>query len=305
MAGSTTYPGSVDNKTALQDGIDIIQADDINDAYVPIDAIETFLGGIGSSKTQSWTTDLLEALANFKAPNCKKASGSTITVEPGVVVIKNSGQSNRMLRRTTANITVSASNLDTGAMADDTYYYLYAVADTAATTFTVKFSASASAPTGLTNFELIGWFFNQSAGALDITLDFVGNVRTNGRFAPNVIVRTDTTSDTINDTSYGTDLTNAEIRFYSSGRPLLILGHFESNAANYMNNDCAFIVDIDGADQSASECRAAESTAGSGGARLVFLTTGVAAGTHTITIQAKVAGSDDQVTLKHVIVIEL
>ena len=44
MAGSSNYPNAIDNKTPLQDGVDYIEADNVNNAYVPASAIQTFIG---------------------------------------------------------------------------------------------------------------------------------------------------------------------------------------------------------------------------------------------------------------------
>lgn len=222
MAGSTTYPGSVDNKTAKVDGVDIIEADDINDAYVPIDAIETMIGGIGSGKTQSWSVDLLELLSNQKAPVCTKTDASTISVSAGTVVIKNSGQSIRMLRRTTSAISVTASNWDGNGTLAVGFNYIYAVADSAATTFTIKISASSSAPSSTTNYELIGWFYNESSAAVDITSGFIGNVKGNGRNPQNSLTVIGTSNITTTSSS-DVLMTNMQLRFYTSGRPVLIL----------------------------------------------------------------------------------
>lgn len=221
MAGSSDYPELVDNKTALQDGIDYMEADNVNNAYVPINKTQTFIGANG--KGASWSSDILDYLSNTKAPIVTKASSSTLSVSAGAIVIKNSAQSHRMLRRTTSAITVTASDIDTGSMADATGYYVFAVADTAATTFTVKFSLSPTAPTGLTHFELIGWFWNESAGALNVTSGFVGNVKGNGRDVPNKvqIVASSAISAQTVDATY-TVLTGFTAHFYSSGRPVLI-----------------------------------------------------------------------------------
>ena len=222
MAGSSTYPTSVDNKTALADGIDIIQADDVNNAYVPMTSTQTFVGSNG--KGASWSSDILDYNCNTAPPVVTKASSSTLSVSAGAIAIKNSGQTNRLLRRTTSATTVTSSNLDTGSMADDTYYYVYAVADSAATTFTVKFSASSTAPTGLTNFELIGWFYNESAGALDVTSGFVGNVKRNGRSVPNKVTIVASSAISAQTVSAGyTVLTGFTAQFYTSGRPVLIM----------------------------------------------------------------------------------
>ena len=221
MAGSSSYPETVDNKTQLQDGVDYMEADNVNNAYVPINVTQTFIGANG--KGASWSTDILEYLANTKAPIITKASGSTLSVSAGVVFIKNSGQSHRLMRRNTNAVTVTASDLDTGSMANNTFYYIYAVADTAATTFTVKFSTSATSPTGLTNFELIGWFYNQAGGALDVTLPYVGNVKAGGRDVPNAVTITSTADVTVTATATFELLANTTVKIRTSGRPVLIL----------------------------------------------------------------------------------
>lgn len=301
MAGSSTFPTSVDNKTALVDGVDYVEADNINNAYVPINKTQTFIGANG--KGASWSTDILEYLANKKAPICTKTDADTISVSAGVVFIKNSGQTNRLMRRNTVATTVEASSLDTGTMAVG-YYYIYAVADSAATTFTVKFSASASAPTGLTNFELIGWFYNQTAGVLDITLPYIGNVKANGRDVPNVVVASGTTADTINDTSYGTDLTEVTVRFYSTGRPVEV--SFDFSGTSSAHNVLSFILDVDGTDETASEVRGLgfSSTTNNHANHLKYVFT-PAAGTHTYTIQAKVGADTVTAVRKHLSVKEL
>jgi len=283
MAGSSTYPGSVDNKTALQNGVDIIDADDVNDCYVMADAIETFVGTIGTDKTQSWTTDIMEYLCNHKAPTVTKASGSTLTVSPGAVAIKNAGQSNRFLRRNVNPITVDSTFIDQGSMADATIYYVFAVADTAASTFTVKFSLSSTSPNGLTNFELIGWFYNQAAGSLSLTGGFVGNVKTNGRDVPNqvkVAASSAISAQTV-DASY-TVLTGFTAQFYSSGRPVLILfgGAFTLSGSD---QQAVFEAHIDGA---ASGIKSSTYSYGSQNTYLSGVTT-MAAGLHSIDIRHK------------------
>lgn len=222
MAGTSTYPTTVDNKTALVDGVDFMEGDNVNHAYTPINKTQTFVGATG--KDQSWNADILDFLCNGKAPVCVKKDANTITVKAGAIAIKKADGSIRLLRRNTSDVDVVAANLDTGSMADATYYYIYAVADSAATTFTVKFSASATAPTGLTQFELIGWFYNQAAGSLTITDDLVGNVKANGRNVPNLIFKNSATQVTGSSGSLQDD-TQALIRFYSSGRPGVITYH--------------------------------------------------------------------------------
>jgi hypothetical protein len=286
MAGSSNFPTSVDNKTPLVDGVDYQEADNVNNAYVPLNKTQTFIGANG--KGASWSTDILEYLANQKAPICTKASASTISVSTGTVFIKNSGQTNRIMRRNTSATTVTASDIDTGALADDTYYYLFAVADSAATTFTVKFSLSSTAPTGLTNFELIGWFFNQSAAALDITIDRVGNVKTNGRDVPNT-VKIEGTSDITTTSTSLVDMTDMEIRFYTSGRPIQV---YFDGSFRFDTITGTIVIDIAGATKRTS---IGKFNFGHGEPMVVKWQETLAAGTYTIKIQWKVSsGTGEQ-----------
>lgn len=97
-------------------------------------------------------------------------SASTIDITAGSVVCSNSGGTIRNMRQTTSTINATfAGNLDTGAEANSTTYYLWADCDTDATTFTVKISASSSAPSGVTQYASLGNFFNNSSGDIDRT----------------------------------------------------------------------------------------------------------------------------------------
>ena len=95
------------------------------------------------------------------------ASASTITVETGVIAMPNSAESTVRWRRTTSNITVTWSDIDTGAEESSKTYYLYAVADSDATTFTVMISGSATSPTGATHYRRLGSFYNDSDGDIE------------------------------------------------------------------------------------------------------------------------------------------
>lgn len=169
MAGSTTYPTSVDNKTALQDGVDIIQADDVNDAYVPVDAIETFVGASG--KSQSGSIDLLEYLRYLGDPvneaRVEWVSVTQLKIKAGIIWCTNASGSIRVPRKLTGDLTLSFADLDTGAEAASTKYYVIAVADAANTTITGKFSLSKTAPTGITTFAVLASFVNNAASDID------------------------------------------------------------------------------------------------------------------------------------------
>ncbi len=169
MAGSTTYPSSVDNKTALQDGVDIIQADDVNDAYVPVDAIETFVGASG--KPQSGSIDLLEYLRFLGDPvneaRVEWVSAIQLKIKASIIWCTNASGSIRVPRKLTGDLTLSFTDLDTGSEAASTKYYVIAVADAANTTITGKFSLSKTAPSGITTFAVLASFVNNASSDID------------------------------------------------------------------------------------------------------------------------------------------
>lgn len=97
-------------------------------------------------------------------------SASTIDITAGSVTCSTAGISPRAMRQNTSTVNATfAGNLDTGAEASSTVYYVWADCDTDATTFTVKISASSSAPTGVTSYALLGSFFNDSGSDIDRT----------------------------------------------------------------------------------------------------------------------------------------
>lgn len=88
------------------------------------------------------------------------AGGQTVTVKAGAAYIN--GKYRAISTDTVVPVTADApatgvSGLDTGAIAANTTYYMYAVADQEAVkTPSFSISASSSAPTGVTNARLIG-----------------------------------------------------------------------------------------------------------------------------------------------------
>ena len=88
------------------------------------------------------------SLGNINQCGVVPASNATITVLAGEIAIPNAGESIVRYRRNTSATTVAWSDIDTGAEDTSKQYYVYAVADTDATTFTVKISTNATTPTG-------------------------------------------------------------------------------------------------------------------------------------------------------------
>lgn len=165
MAGSSDFPTSIDNKTALVDGLDYIEADNVNNAYVPINKTQTFIGASGAG--QSHNTDLLTFL-NKGIFGCgiKYSSTSAVIVQAGQIEIPNSGLTIKKIRHTTSDSSlVAATDMDTGtAFTNSTAHYIYATADSAVTTPVYKISTNASAPSGFTNYRRIGGFYVDGSG---------------------------------------------------------------------------------------------------------------------------------------------
>ena len=106
-------------------------------------------------------------LSNYQTCNLNYASVSTITVGIGEVVCSNSDGSLRKFRANTSATTVTWADIDVSAEGSSTTYYVHAVADTDATTFTCKISTSETAPTGCTYYKSLGSFYNNSDGDIE------------------------------------------------------------------------------------------------------------------------------------------
>lgn len=81
-------------------------------------------------------------------------SAAQLTITEGAIDI------NGLRRVNTSALTVTWADIDTGAEANSTVYYVYVTADTSNTAFAELISASSSTPTGATNYRLIGKFRN-------------------------------------------------------------------------------------------------------------------------------------------------
>ena len=171
------YPEDAGTITPLVDGTDYMEDDNVNTVVTELEATKTLMGIPGAA--QSHLATLLDMLAdNYSGGRCYGVDGTTDEVYVGAFsgIISNAAGSIRKPRRITTVTTLTAADLDTGAMAVG-YYYIYATADAAATTPVFVFSASATTPTGYTNYKRIGKFYNATASVLDI---LPGTVVTDG-----------------------------------------------------------------------------------------------------------------------------
>lgn len=116
----------------------------------------------------------------------KYNSVSTLDVTAGEVMVSNTAGTIRLMMRTTSTTNVTWSDIDTGAEASGTTYYVYAVASSStATTATFKISTNSSTPSGSTYYKRLGQFTND--GSSNITAIQNDN--------DNVIVATGTVSN--------------------------------------------------------------------------------------------------------------
>jgi hypothetical protein len=172
-------------------------------------------------------------------------SGCVISRDPTTATIATIGRgeielgTTSKVRRNTSQISVDISTsgtggLDTGSAAANTFYYIFALADTDNTTnYKGIASLSATDATGVTGERLVGWCYTQSASI--ISPDSIGAYRGLGGDAPNVIRVNKSGLSTLITSGA---LTNVEtIKFYSSGRPVefkyLVNGTTASDGAVY------------------------------------------------------------------------
>ena len=92
------------------------------------------------------------------------ASAATITVGTGQIVCDNSGRTLRKWRENTSALTLAWTDIDTGGEESSKTYYVYACADTDATTFTAVISLNSSSPSEVTYYKRLGSFYNDSDG---------------------------------------------------------------------------------------------------------------------------------------------
>ena len=148
------------------------------------------------------------------------------------------------LRRNTSNITIDfASNgrggLDTGSLAANTYYYLWAVPDDDNSNNFEGVASTSASVTGLaiTGERLVGWCYSTSTSV--ISLDAVGAYRKLGGDAPNVYsARQGGVSLTLGATSL---ISFHTAKYYSSGRPLRISYGASAISASGTQSLCASI----------------------------------------------------------------
>jgi len=161
-----SFPHAKKTFTQAVNGITKLVASLFNQPYDEIEAIQTAFGPLGCT-SQSYTDSLKNLLLDY-IQGCKVTYSDVaeIKVAAGMIAIPDASGNVRW-RRNTAETTVNWANIDTGAEGNATQYYIYARADSAATTFTVIISTNATTPTGGTFYRLIGQFYNNASGNIE------------------------------------------------------------------------------------------------------------------------------------------
>ena len=101
--------------------------------------------------------------------NLSYSSASTIVAGAGEIVVSNALGTTRLFLKNTSTSNVTFSNIDTGAEASATTYYVYCGTNSAtASSCTFYVTTSSSAPTGITYYARLGSFYNDASS--NITL---------------------------------------------------------------------------------------------------------------------------------------
>lgn len=147
--------------------------------------VNTLLGSsnasdIDSNSYNNIVKPLDDLLSNYhQSLGIYYSSASALTVSPGSVMVSNSDGSIRLTLYNSTSTSIDFTNIDTGAEASGTTYYVYAIAASAsATSATFKISANSTSPSGATYWKKIGTFVNNSSSdinAASITTESYGN----------------------------------------------------------------------------------------------------------------------------------
>lgn len=150
-------------------------------------------------------------------------------------------------------------------------------------------------------YRIIGWFYMNATGSGEINTYEISNIK--DMSVSNTIFRRDTTADTVNDTTYGSDLTGASAHFYCSGG--YVETYFEGSGTNSgAIAALGLILDVDASDDSASEVFVGQDNSSYETLAVCRYAKEFTEGTHLFTMQAKVDAASWAVNKKKFIVTE-
>jgi len=222
------------------------------------------------------------------------ATATKVTISRGEIEL---GTTTGKVRRNIVDGVVDFSSngrnaLDTGSLAADTFYYIYALADdgNAANIDFIGSALSTDAAT-VTGERLIGWCYSQSASV--ISPDSVGAYKGRGGDAPNIVKRQNKDNITIDDTAYGNDFNDSIMKMCTSGRPVSILGTV--TIVNPATDPGVVSITVNVDNVSVDTCETTAYVYATGGVKFSTIPVACVAypssGTHTIKLQGKVAAS--------------
>ena len=124
---------------------------------------------IDSASYNNIVAPLDSLLSNYRqGAAISYVSASSISVGTGELVASNSDGSIRLMVANTSATTATFADIDTGAEAASTTYYVYAIVSAVSdTTFTVKLSTSSTAPSGVTYYKRLGTIYNDSSSNIE------------------------------------------------------------------------------------------------------------------------------------------
>lgn len=242
--------------------------------------------------------------------NCKQASTITITVEGGSVIVD--GTVVTKTADTTLTLTTDADWVG-GSSQQTTGAYGWIYVDASGNILMENSAPDESDVSGntsgilryndfggATDYRCIGWFYMNSTGSGELFSYEVSNLKDGD--VSNSIVQTDGTNDTLDDTSYGTDLTNMTVHFYTSGRKTVTITGLVTFSA-FDTGRTANVEIHDGSDIPASE-GVSTSAAGAAMSLAPHHSENYAQGTFTFDLKGKVAAGNGTVADKTIIVME-
>lgn len=162
---AASFPESKKTFTQIVDGVTYVEAVNANTVYDEVEAIQTYLGASGEAQSKNSAVNNLYRDMFSPLPAISWIDAETIEIEAKQVVMFSGND--YVIKRNSSAIQIDlSSNLDTGAEANDTMYYVWLTGDGASTTYSAVFSTSDSAPSGYTYYKLIGAVKNDGSGDL-------------------------------------------------------------------------------------------------------------------------------------------
>lgn len=243
---------------------------------------------------------------------CSWASTSTITVSIGILEVN--GVKIAPTTATTLNL-ATASNWAGGASLRAVSTYGYIGVDASGnikmhTTAPTHSNYDLSVTTGKkryaswsgTTYRIIAWFYMNATGSGELNNSWgVSNIAENG--VPNIVSLINTTIDTVNDTTFGSDLTGTSTEFYTSGGMVTIRGSVSADNTGASAIDQIDLILNDGSDISNSSYSA---TSPNSAAFSIYpnYTTQYSQGTKTFSMKMKVSSNSVSVPLKNLTIEE-